>query len=149
MHRFFRFIIPVLLVTVMAGCGATPGFTSSKDTTLPNAPDYTYTDTKGNVYSITTKKLIYDPVSEDNTIDGLDDEGRYLELNIELNDYAKMAAACERQLTTTQKELPANYTGYAIPTLTRTSAEDTEEINLSIKGVDELDYIIKPFLKDE
>ena len=149
MHRFSKLIVPVFLTLLLVRCGATPGFTSSQDTTLPNAPDYTYIDTKGNVYFISTKKLIYDPVSEDNTIDGLDDEGRHLELNIALNDYAKMAAACEQQLTTPQKELPANYTGYVIPTLTRKTAEETEQIDLSIKAVDELDYIIKPFLKDE
>ena len=149
MRRLYSLIVPVLLALLITSCGATPGFTSSKDTTLPNAPDYTYIDTKGNVYSISTKKLIYDPVSEDNNIDGLADEGHHLELNIELNDYAKMAAACEEQLATPQKELPANYTGYVIPTLTRKTAEETTQIDLSIKAVDLLDYAIKPFLRDE
>ena len=148
MRRFIYVFTAALGLLVVVACGATPGITTTKKQ-LPNAPSYTYIDTKGNVYSISSKKLIYEPVSADNTIDGLDDEGRYLELNIELNDYTKMAAECERQLNTTQKELPANYTGYAIPILTRKDSLETQSIDLSIEAVDELDYVIKPFLNDE
>ena len=60
-----------------------------------------------------------------------------------------MAAECERQFNTTQKELPANYSGYVIPTLTRKDSIETRSIDLSIKAVDELDYVIRPFLGDE
>ena len=148
MPRIAAVLIAFLMLSLSVGCKTVPALTTTK-TTLPNAPQYTYIDTRGNTYNLSTQKLIYDPVSADNTIDGLDDEGRHLELNIELNDYTKMAAECERQFNTTQKELPANYSGYVIPTLTRKDSIETRSIDLSIKAVDELDYVIRPFLGDE
>ena len=148
MPRIAAVLIAFLMLSLSVGCKTVPALTTSP-TTLPNAPQYTYIDTRGNTYNLSTQKLIYDPVSADNTIDGLDDEGRHLELNIELNDYTKMAAECERQFNTTQKELPANYSGYVIPTLTRKDSIETRSIDLSIKAVDELDYVIRPFLGDE
>ncbi len=148
MYSAGRFYLGLLIVMLLAGCGATPGLTTTKKT-LPNAPAYTYIDTKGNTYSISQNKLIYDPVSVDNTIDGIDDEGYHQELNISLNDYAKIAAVCNRQFEEEQKDLPANYTGNVIPTLLRRYPDSTDELELSIKGVDELDYILIPFLEDE
>lgn len=148
MPRIAAVLVAFLMLSLSVGCKTVPALTTTK-TTLPNAPQYTYIDTRGNTYNLSTQKLIYDPVSADNTIDGLDDEGRHLELNIELNDYTKMAAECERQFNTTQKELPANYSGYVIPTLTRKDSIETRSIDLSIKAVDELDYVIRPFLGDE
>ena len=148
MPRIAAVLVAFLMLSLSVGCKTVPALTTSP-TTLPNAPQYTYIDTRGNTYNLSTQKLIYDPVSADNTIDGLDDEGRHLELNIELNDYTKMAAECERQFNTTQKELPANYSGYVIPTLTRKDSIETRSIDLSIKAVDELDYVIRPFLGDE
>ena len=148
MPRIAAVLVAFLMLSLSVGCKTVPALTTTK-TTLPNAPQYTYIDTRGNTYNLSTKKLIYDPVSADNTIDGLDDEGRHLELNIELNDYTKMAAECERQFNTTQKELPANYSGYVTPTLTRKDSIETRSIDLSIKAVDELDYVIRPFLDNE
>ncbi|WP_272986045.1 hypothetical protein [Leeuwenhoekiella blandensis] len=148
MPRIAAVLVAFLMLSLSVGCKTVPALTTTK-TTLPNAPQYTYIDTRGNTYNLSTQKLIYDPVSADNTIDGLDDEGRHLELNIELNDYTKMAAECERQFNTTQKELPANYSGYVTPTLTRKDSIETRSIDLSIKAVDELDYVIRPFLGDE
>ena len=143
-----RFFLGILILVILISCGATPGITSTKKT-LPNAPTYIFIDTKGNTYTVSQNKFIYDPVSEDNTIDGLDDEGYHQEINISLNDYTKIAAECERQFTTEQKELPANYNGNVIPTLLRKFPESTDELTLSIRGVDELDYVLKPYLGDE
>tara|TARA_B100001167_G_scaffold177671_1_gene132223 strand:+ start:28332 stop:28778 length:447 start_codon:yes stop_codon:yes gene_type:complete len=143
-----KFYFGFFILVFFTGCGATPGLTTTKKT-IPNAPSYTYIDTKGNTYSISQNKFIYDPVSEDDTIDGLDDEGYHQELNISLNDYAKIAAACDRQFQETQKELPANYNGNVIPTLLRRYPDRTDELTLSIEGVDELDYILIPYLGDE
>ena len=144
-HRILAvFCLSVFLI----GCGATPGITTSKKT-LPNAPTYVYLDTKGNVYTISTTKFIYDPVSSDNTIDGIDDEGYHQEINISLNDYTKIAALCEKQFNETQKELPANYNGNIIPQILRKYPDSTDELTLSIEGVDEMDYLLIPYITND
>ena len=148
MYRIAKLLSPLLLVVILTNCGATPGFTDT-ETTLPDAPTYLYIDTKGNNYAISQNKLLYDPVSADNTIDGLDDEGYHLEINISVNDYAKIASVCNEQFNQTQKDLPVEYSGYVIPRLLRRYPTTTDEIKLSLVSVEELDYVLKPFLNDE
>ena len=143
-----RICATVFLTVFLIACGAKPGFTTSKKT-LPGAPTYVYLDTKGNSYTISTTKLIYDPVSVDDTVDGIDDEGYHQELNISLNDYTKIAALCDKQFDETQKELPADYTGNIIPQILRKYPDHTDELTLSIEGVDEMDYMLIPYLTND
>lgn len=149
MQRISLFSIFILSTMLLMSCGATPGLTNLTQNVDVNLPVYTYLDTEGNTYRISPNKLIYDPASAENTIDGIKDQGYHLELNISLNDYSKIAATCKKQFEISQEALPAANTDFVIPQLTRKSTEINETIDLSKTAVQDLNYVIKPFLKDE
>ncbi|WP_028377364.1 hypothetical protein [Leeuwenhoekiella sp. MAR_2009_132] len=149
MQRISLFSIFILNTMLLMSCGATPGLTNLTQNVDANLPVYTYLDTEGNTYRISPNKLIYDPASAENTIDGIKDQGYHLELNISLNDYSKIAATCKKQFEISQEALPAANTDFVIPQLTRKSTEINETIDLGKTAVQDLNYVIKPFLKDE
>ncbi|RXG24575.1 hypothetical protein [Leeuwenhoekiella aequorea] len=130
-------------------CGATPGLTNLSNTVEKDLPIYTYLDSDGNTYVISANKLIYDPASEENTTDGIKDQGYHLELNISLNEYSKIAATCKKQLNISQEDLRAANTDFVIPTLSVQNSTENESVTLSKEGVQDLNYLLKPFLKDE
>ena len=142
---YFFFIFSALLLS----CGATPGLTNLTPDVDKNLPVYTYLDSNGNTYSVSANKLIYDPVSAENTTDGIADQGYHLELNISLNDYSKIAAAFKTQLARSQEDLPATYSGFSIPSLTTQTPQETETLELDLTAVQDINYVLKPFLEDE
>ena len=132
---------------ILSSCGAVPGQQSFS--TAPDMPRarYVYLDAWGNQYVITQNKLEYTPVSEENSIDDLKDQGRYAQLNITLNEYGKIASVCDRELAREQAPLSATRDSLLpIPMLTKT-LETTESLELDLDGVRELNFILKPYLK--
>lgn len=139
----------VIIVLLLMGCGATPG-ESAPDTVEKSLPAYRYLDNKGNSYYITQTKLEYTPVSADNTIDGIEDQGRHLLININLNIYQKITAVCEQILARAQKPLPPNRDfELAIPQLVRIDDKVPTKLNIDLDAVRSLNFVIEPYLENE
>ncbi|WP_031426405.1 hypothetical protein [Flavimarina sp. Hel_I_48] len=138
----------ILIATILIGCGATPGISTGSKEPDKNFPSYHYQDAEGNLYDITSQKFIYTPVSATNTIDGITDEGLYMELNISLNEYAKIAAACEAQLQRNQNPLTERSPDIPLPFLRRKGDNTPKKINIDYTAVNALNFILEPFLDE-
>ncbi len=141
---FFALIISALFIA----CGATPGISTGPTPPDKDLPSYHYQDSNGNLYDITGQKLIYTPASATNTIDGITDSGLYTELNISLNDYAKIAAVCEQQLQRNQKSLSERNPAIPLPFLRRDGADNPKKINIDYTAVNALNFVLEPFLNE-
>ncbi len=146
--KFNYTLIFVLVFPFILGCGATSQALNSSVETEMNLPVYTYMDNKGNQYVITQNKLEYTPVSEENTVDGIEDEGYYTLLKITRNEYNKIAALCEQILNRAQQPLPERDPDLPIPRLIKQD-EDPADTNIDLDAVRELNFILEPFLEDE
>lgn len=133
---------------LLIACGATPGISTGPTPPAKNLPAYHYRDAEGNLYDLTAQKLIYTPVSATNTMDGITDEGLYTELNISLNDYAKIAAVFEQQLQRNQNELTERSPEIPLPFLRRDGKEDPKNMNIDYTAVNALNFVLEPFLDE-
>lgn len=133
----------------MVSCGATPGAPAPTPAVDTSLPAYHYQDSKGNLYDITQQKLIYRPVSIKNTVDGITDEGYYTELNINRNDYSKIAAVCEEHLQRNQNLMENRSSEVPVPFLRREGGKDPKEIDVDNTTVNAMNFILEPFLEDE
>lgn len=145
MKGIFKVLL-CLNTLVFLGCGAAPVDQSFSDKqNIPRAT-YTYLDAWGNQYVITKNKLEYTPASEENSVDGYEDQGRYSQLNITLNEYGKIASVCDAELARAQDLPYSTNDSLPVPSLTR-SFNEVSSTDLDLDGVRELNFILKPFLK--
>ena len=142
-------LIFVLVFPFVLGCGATSQALNPEVQTEMDLPIYTYLDNKGNQFVITQNKLEYTPISEENTVDGIEDQGYYTLLKLTRNEYNKIAALCEQVLNRSQQPLPEREADLPIPRLIKQDEDDPAEINIDLQAVKELNFILEPFLEDE
>jgi hypothetical protein len=138
----------LITAALFIACGATPGISTGSAPPDKNLPSYHYQDAEGNLYDITGQKLIYTPVSATNTIDGITDEGLYTELNISPNDYAKLAAAFEKQLQRNQNQLTERSPEIPLPFLRRDGDDNPKKMNIDYTAVNALNFVLEPFLDE-
>lgn len=148
LHRSYKLYTLLIITILLIGCGAVPGSPQTPETDQ-NLPAYIYLDSKGNRYDLTSQKLIYTPVSEENTVDGVDDEGYYTNIKITRNEYNKIAAAMNGQLNRVQRPQPNRDPLLPIPRLIKEAGAAPEEKNLDRDGVLSLNHVLEPFLADQ
>ena len=141
-------LLGLFTAALFIACGATPGISTGSEPPDKNLPSYHYQDAEGNLYDITGQKLIYTPVSATNTIDGITDEGLYTELNISPNDYAKLAAAFEKQLQRNQNQLTERSPEIPLPFLRRDGDDNPKKMNIDYTAVNALNFVLEPFLDE-
>ncbi len=152
MARIIFKIAPFFILFGLLGCGAVPGNPKpnpavSADST---AASYHYVNAVGSSYDLTPQKLIFTPASAENTVDEVKDDGYYTELNITLNDYTKLAAACEKELKREQNPATKRDSVLPVPQLSRRGAnKDALVINLDAQAVRSLNYVLEPYLDDQ
>lgn len=149
MRRALISIFSLFVLISLMGCGAKRGNPEIAEVREKNLPVYTYLDNKGNTYKITRLKLHYTPVSVENTVDQLEDQGYPQEIRLSRNEYNLISSVLEQQLNRDQRELPEDYGGYAIPLILKEHEQTTIKQELDLLAVHEINFTLEPFLEDE
>ncbi|WP_416446471.1 hypothetical protein ACH3O9_09050 [Leeuwenhoekiella sp. A16] len=141
---YFLILLPLFL-----SCGAKP-VTADLEVKSPDTlPIYTYLDNMGNTYIIRPGKLEYTPVSEENSIDGIDDQGYHTMINISVNAFNKIKAIIEQERARKQNELTDRDPALPVPEVTKRDAAETVTTTLDLEAVRQLNFILEPYLEDQ
>ena len=132
------------------GCGAQPVVADLEVKSTDTLPIYTYLDDYGNTYIIKPGKLEYTPVSEENSIDGIEDQGYHTMINISVNEFNKIKATIEQELSRNQGRLPEERDpDLPVPQITKRDATETATTPIDLDAVRQINFILEPYLEDQ
>ena len=138
------------MVFLILGCGAKPGNPTPPEDINADLAAYHFVNAIGSTYDITGKKLIFTPASEADSVDGIEDDGYYTELNITRNEYAKLAAIFEQELERTQDTPDDRDPSLPVPKLSRDGGGKNDLVtNLDYQGLHAINHALEPFLNDQ
>lgn len=144
MIKLFSFLV---LFSILSCAGYN---TNQKVTQLVRSsyPRYVFQDEMGNLFNITPAKLEYTPVSEENSVDGIKDQGYHTLINLDARQFQIISNLFEDNIQKEESFVDLeNYEILAQPYIEKLDSLDSSRKQINLRQVQALNHILEPYIK--